>query len=153
MKELDLSTLVPDKMPVDAFVLPILTGMLKSGICSLVAELPLEKGVDVPWQLTLRATGKTRCVLTMPRFAFRPVIAHMACLAGASPYAGQANFTIAYPHDGQTRPHRFSFFICNEPTMDIWVRLYLYSIDGVWPSPPETGYSLKNPPGECTQED
>lgn len=65
---------------------------------------------------------------------FRSVLARFGVICKVQNlYVSHSFFACDYVRDGQVRSHGFSLFICNEPTMDIWLRLYLYGIAGVFP--------------------
>jgi hypothetical protein len=91
---------------------------------------------QVVWQYTSRRTGERVELARSPDRLFRIVLARWATLLGTDPYCAQKLFAIS-PHPAwpSAEIHRFSFYLCNEPTMAIWFKLYLYCIDGVWPMP------------------
>lgn len=107
-----------------------------AGVGRVEVELPPD-GDMVLWQYVSRLSGERRELARLPIRWFRPVLARLATITGLPNfYCGHTLFAIApfldWPADGI---HRFSLFVCNEPTMGIWARLYLYCIDGVWPTP------------------
>jgi len=111
----------------------ILHKLAERGVGSVEAE-PVAGAGEVAWRYTSRVSGEQVELVRQPRGMFRPVLARFANLAGINPYAGHEFFAAeAAPHWPATGVHRFSLFVCNKPTMGIWLRLYLYGIDGVWP--------------------
>jgi hypothetical protein len=105
-----------------------------AGVGLVEASLPAE-GDAVPWRYTPRRGEGPRELARLPVGRFRPVLARLATAAGLSPYGGHALFAAGPAPDWpEQRVHRFSLFVCNEPAMGIWARLYLYCIDGVWPT-------------------
>jgi hypothetical protein len=104
-----------------------------AGVGLVEASLPAD-GDTVPWRYTPRRAGGPRELARLPVGQFRPVLARLAHLTGSSPYCGHALFAVhSAPNWPAQEVHRFSLFLCNEPTMGIWVRLYLYCIDHLWP--------------------
>ena len=63
---------------------------------------------------------------------FRSVLARFGALLGDDMlYGGHRLFSCEFEREGRVRSHRFSEFICNHQGTAIWLRLYLYSIDGL----------------------
>ncbi|MCI0704385.1 MAG: hypothetical protein L0241_25280 [Planctomycetia bacterium] len=107
--------------------------LARAGIGLVEAELPAEDE-EVCWWYVSRASGERRELTRLPVRLFRPVLARLALFAELSPYCGHAVFGVEpFPNWSAAGVHRFSLFVCNEPTMGFWARLYLYCIDGVWP--------------------
>jgi hypothetical protein len=119
----------------------ILHRLAAAGIGRVDAELPVG-GDHVLWEYVPRLRGARRELARQPIREFRPVLARFATVTGISPYGGYAAFAVEpfpeWPADGT---HRFSLYLCNEPAMGLWARLYLYCIDGVWPMPRAAGRS------------
>jgi hypothetical protein len=113
----------------------LLHRLATAGIGRVEAELPTDRGVVV-WQYTSRLSGERRELAQLPVGWFRPVLARLAVFAGLpSLYGGHALFAVTpFPEWPTGGAYRFSLFLCNEPAMGLWARLYLYCIDGVWPT-------------------
>ncbi len=113
--------------------------MARHGIGSVEASFsviePEPHSPTIPWQYFSRTTHTFETIAEIPRIHFRPILARLAVVSGTSPYAGQAALAIQWPISGSPVTHRFSIFLCNEPTMAFWIRIYLYCIDGIYPTP------------------
>ena len=73
-----------------------------------------------------RRHGKDLDSMRIPARLFRSLMARLATLVGApDPYGSVASFAWA----SGTETYHFRLFFCNEPTMDFWMRLYLYRSD------------------------
>lgn len=126
-----------DSVPDDVLCLPdfILSAMVRRGLGFFEASLgSVAEPHRLPSSLVSLQyrSGTTRISETIgeiPHNRFRPLLARLALLCGVNPYAGQALFAVKWPAAGSMTRYRFSIFLCNEPTMDFWVRIYLYSID------------------------
>lgn len=115
----------------------ILGAMARRGIGSLEASLGSatdDSSSVIPFTYYSRITHTSETLAEIPRKNFRPILARLAFRCGTDPYSGQALFAIQWPISGSPVPHRFSIFLCNEPTMAFWVRIYLYGIDGIYPT-------------------
>jgi hypothetical protein len=92
-------------------------------------------GQDFVWRYVSRAAGEEEWMRHSPATC-RNLLARWARFANADPYCSQVLFAVdAQPEWPAAATHRFSLFLCNEPTMGVWFKLYLYCIDGVWPMP------------------
>lgn len=111
----------------------LLTHMLKAGICRLEAA-PVPPARLVDWVLTPRLQGESGTIRSQSNGEFRAVLAALGWQLAQNPYRCHTLFEVEFPHEGRPAIHRFSLFLCNEPAMAIWVKLYLYCIDGVWPT-------------------
>jgi len=138
MNELTIEDL--SSQPSDLVCFPdfILSEMARRGIGSVeasyigvVGERPAS---SVAWQHFSRTTRAGETIADVPLNHFRVVLARFAKFTGISPYAGQVCFAVRWPIFGALVPHRFSIFLCNEPMMAFWIRIYLYCIDGVYPT-------------------
>ncbi len=71
---------------------------------------------------------------SLPSGLFRSFLARMSTIMELpGNYTGHALFVCNLKLDDHVRDYRFSAFFCNEPSMAIWFKLYLYCIDGIWP--------------------
>jgi hypothetical protein len=109
--------------------------LLREGVGRIEDQPGESYHTPVRWRFTSRLTGATKVLTSLSTRLFRPVLARFAVKVGLSPYGGHDLFTVTVAGEGGPRPERFALFLCNEPTMGIWVKLYLYCIDGVWPMP------------------
>jgi hypothetical protein len=108
----------------------LLHRLASSGLGRIEAEWRGDEA-DVAWQLVPRLTGVSEEIAQLPARLFRVALARIATVAGISPYGGHAVFGVAtepgWPAQGV---HFFTLFLCNEPTMGFWLKLYLYNISG-----------------------
>ena len=113
----------------------LVTCLLKNGIGCIEADKSLQHDGTVDFILTSKATGTARIVSTIGTGYFRPVLARFGnrCRDDML-YCGHHLFTCPFEREGKIRDHRFSIFLCNEPTMACWLRLYLYAIDDLFPT-------------------
>src|SRR5689334_15198400 len=109
--------------------------LLREGVGRVEADRALERDDKVDFIFTSRLTGGSKVIGKLQHGFFRSVLAHFGPRCGAQGllYSGHTLFACEHECEGQQRMHRFSLFVCNEPTMGIWLRLYLYCIDGVFP--------------------
>ena len=106
-----------------------------AGIGRIEAE-PIVDEPDAVWRYVSRRTGEQQEFARSPMRMFRPLLARWATFSGTDLYCGHTLFAVdAQPGWPSSGTHRFSCFVCNEPTMAFWFRLYLYCIDGDWPMP------------------
>ena len=113
----------------------LVTCLLKNGIGNIEADKALQHDGTVDFILTSRTTGTARIISSIGTGFFRPVLARFGnrCRDDML-YCGHHLFACQFEREGKIRDHRFSIFLCNEPTMACWLRLYLYGIDGLFPA-------------------
>lgn len=116
------------------------TRLIQLGIGVIEATRPNDDREQVDFLFTSHKTGKSEIVASIGRGFFRPLLARLGPRFGSQDmlYTGHALFACEADHNGRKHMHRFSLFVCNEPTMGIWMKLYLYCIDGIWPMPKES---------------
>lgn len=108
--------------------------LLKQGVGRIEAERSQMKDGKVEFVHTDWKEGRRQIVGRLELGDFRAVLARFGVICKVSNlYVSHSFFGCDYQREGQIRSHSFSLFICNEPTMDIWLRLYLYGIAGVSP--------------------
>jgi len=117
----------------------LFSAMARRGVGTVEASLGSVEGEPlapiIPWQYYSRTTRTTETIAEVPRSAFRPILARVAFFCGINAYGGEVSFAAQWPVCGSPVLHRFSVFLCNEPTMAFWIRIYLYGIDGFYPFP------------------
>ena len=114
-----------------------------AGIGRVEAE-PGGEGRDAIWRYVSRRTGVDGEFARLPDKMFRPLLARWATFSAADLYCGHTLFAVnAQPEWPSSGVHRFSLYLCNEPTMAFWFKLYLYCIDGVWPMPNPDSHGLR----------
>jgi hypothetical protein len=109
--------------------------LVKLGIGRIEADRKIGDKESVDFIFTSHQTGKSEVMASVDKGFFRPLLARLGPRFGAEDmlYLGQTCFACEAECEGQKRLHRFALFVCNEPTMDIWMKLYFYCIDGIWP--------------------
>jgi hypothetical protein len=108
--------------------------MLLAGPSLVEADALLRPGGPVDFVLRHRS-GERETIGCVPTSGdFRTIMARFAKFCTLPDiYVGQVFFSCDYEREGRLRHHGFSLFLCNEPAMGIWLRLYLYSIERLWP--------------------
>lgn len=119
----------------------LISCLLREGIGMIEADRDHLHGDKVDFTLKLHGTGDTKIVGSLTSAFFRSTLARFGPRCGAEDilYAGHTLFACKHERAGSLRLHRFSLFVCNEPAMGVWLRLYLYCIDDVWPMRKEIG--------------
>jgi hypothetical protein len=107
--------------------------LLREGVGMIEADREHHHDDKVDFVLKLHQTGEAKIVGSLTLAFFRSLLARFGPRCGAEEmlYAGHTLFACKCEREGIIRLHRFSLFICNEPAMGIWLRLYLYCIDGI----------------------
>lgn len=110
--------------------------LIKLGIGVIEATRASNDNKRIDFIFISHQTGERKVVGAIGNGFFRPMLARLGPRFGASDmlYMGHTLFACEEVHEKQKRMHRFSLFVCNEPAMGIWMKLYLYCIDGVWPA-------------------
>ena len=114
--------------------------LIKLGVGVIEATRTSGDSERVDLVFTSHQTGESETVASIGSGIFRPLLARLGPRFGAEDmlYMGHTLFACEAECNGQKRLHRFSLFVCNEPTMGVWMKLYFYCIDGVWPMRKET---------------
>jgi hypothetical protein len=109
--------------------------LINCGIGVIEAGRETDGSGQINFIFTSHKTGKSEVVGSIESRFFRPLLARLGPRFGAEDmlYMGHTLFACDGECEGKNRTHRFSLFVCNEPTMGIWMKLYLYCIDDVWP--------------------
>jgi hypothetical protein len=113
----------------------LINQLIKLGVGVIEASRPRDSLGRVDFVYTSHRTGENRVAASIGEGFFRPLLARLGPRFGAEDmlYAGHTLFACKAEREGQQRLHRFSLFVCNEPSMGIWMKLYLYCIDDLWP--------------------
>jgi hypothetical protein len=112
----------------------LIHALLSLGPGRIEAELPRKKDGRVEFTLTSPDGSRTQPIGSLPPGLFRTFLAGVSTLMELPDiYMGHNLFVCDHECDGRVRRHRFGMFLCNEPAMAVWFKLYLYCIDGVWP--------------------
>ena len=122
--------------PEDLLLYPdfVITRMRVAEPCALEADHTLQQDGNIPLILSARGSSAGVVIGRVPLSSFRTVLARFAVFGGLENiYGDHALFACDYERDGVVVPHRFSMFLSNEPTVGLWLRLYVYGIDGVFP--------------------
>jgi hypothetical protein len=109
--------------------------LIQKGIGEVEADRKLQHDDKIDFTYTARQTGHSELLASIPAGSFRPLLARLGPRFGADQmlYTGHTLFAVEHECEGKKRLHRFSLYVCNEPTMAIWMKLYFYCIDGIWP--------------------
>ncbi len=120
---------------VEGFPEYILCRLLEQGPALLEADGATTEGESVLWRFSRRRkSDDPPLVVRLPQAGFRSALARFGLLCGINIYGGHTLFQIRFSNEEEARPERFAIYLCNEPTMGFWVRIYLYAIDGVYPN-------------------
>jgi hypothetical protein len=135
MNTLQIKPMVDQPEDIALFPDFIISAMLHVGPCLVEADVSVQQDGLVEFRLKQRGASERSVIGRSPVSLFRPILARFAKFSGVEDlYGGHVLFACDFEREGQIRPHRFSLFLCNEPTQDYWLRLYLYAISGVFPS-------------------
>jgi hypothetical protein len=108
--------------------------LLREGIGRIEADRALQERDNIEFVLTPKFGAVPRAVGHLNSAYFRSVLAHFGGRCSEDMlYGGHKLFCCDFEREGRMRTHRFSLFLCNEPAMGCWMKLYLYCVDGVWP--------------------
>jgi hypothetical protein len=120
----------PDEQSFHLFPDFLITRLIYEGRGRIEARYPSRESEFVPFIFKTRDGQTEKIIGEIGRGFFRSVLAQLAVRCHIENiYAGHTFFSCDAETSGQTKTHRFSLFICNEPTMDFWLILYHYSID------------------------
>jgi hypothetical protein len=121
--------------PEDVVTYPdfLLCLLRQSGVGKIEPDWKSSGGKQVDWVFTSRISGEQKTLASCPAHWLRPIFAKFGFLVNINPYCGHAVFKIRFGEDGEPGKESFSLFLCNEPTMEIWMKLYFYGIDNKWP--------------------
>lgn len=120
---------------VEGFPEYILCCLLKQGPALIEADGATTDGESVEWRFSRRRkSDDPPLVVRIPKAGFRSALARFGFLCGISPYGGHTLFHIRLSNAQKATPERFAIYLCNEPTMGFWVRIYLYAIDRDYPN-------------------
>jgi len=113
----------------------LLRRLLEHGPALLEATMPTADAEYSEWHITpRRKTGPPPLVIRFHKHGLRPALARFGFLCGISPYSGHTLFRIKFADEAERRPEAFAIYLCNEPTMGFWIKVYLYGIDGAYPN-------------------
>lgn len=124
------------QQPDDLVLFPdfIISTMVRIGPSLVEADADSKQDGIIPFWLKEHGASESRIIGRVAPNLFRPLLARFAKFSGVENlYCGHVLFACHYERDGRALAHRFSLFLCNEPTQAYWLRLYLYCIDGVFP--------------------
>ena len=137
MKTIELQKVEAEPSAEDFRLYPdyLVNRLLKLGIGGIEAVRAANGKESVDFIFTSHRTGLIETIASIETGFFRPLLARLGPRFGADNmlYVGHTLFACEAECDGKRLTHRFSLFVCNEPTMGIWMKLYLYGIDDVWP--------------------
>ena len=131
---------MPPENNVWGFPQYLLCRLLEQGPALLEAEITDAKVAtagreNIEWRFSPRVqVDRSPPIIRSDWRRFRPTLASFGNLCGISPYGGHTLFQIRFTDQEKPEPERFAIYLCNEPTMGFWIRLYLYGIDGAFPN-------------------
>ena len=137
MKRIRLKTVLeePKSGPLSLYTDYFIGQLLRSGVGCIEADQPHLKDGYIDFIYTSQKSSTPRIVARLSSRIYRSVLARIG--NRCSPHmilGGHKLFYCKFKCNGQLRKHRFGVFLCNEPTMGCWLKIYLYCIDGVYPS-------------------
>jgi hypothetical protein len=124
------------QQPDDLVLFPdfIISTMLRIGPSLVEADAFSKEDGIIPFWLKEHGTTERKIIGRLTPDVFRPLLARFAKFSGVENlYCGHVLFACESEREGRVRLHRFSLFLCNEPTQSYWLRLYLYGIDSLFP--------------------
>jgi len=137
MKTIEFQTIETEPTAEEFRLYPdyLVSRLLKLGIGGIEASRAASGKESIDFIFTSHKTGQAEVVASIGRGFFRPLLARLGPRFGADDmlYMGHTLFACEAECRGRKHIHHFSLFVCNEPTMGIWMKLYLYGIDDVWP--------------------
>ena len=124
----------PDEQSFRLFPDFLVTRLIREGIGRIEAHFPSRESEFVPFIFKTRDGRTEKIVGEIGRGFFRSVLSQFASRCYVeNVYAGHAFFSCEAETNGENKTHRFSLFICNERSMDLWLILYHYGIADVEP--------------------
>jgi hypothetical protein len=136
MQPLAIKNVADQPKPDELVLYPdyVIGRMLRAGPSLVEADASFRSGGAVDFVLRHRS-GQRETIGCAPTAGdFRTILARFAVFCQLpNIYVGQVFFSSDYEREGRVRQHGFSLFLCNEPAMGIWLRLYLHSIERLWP--------------------
>jgi hypothetical protein len=126
--------------PEDVVTYPdfLLCLLLQSGVGKIEPDWESSGRKQVDWVFTSRISGGQKTLASCPVSWLRSIFARFAIVVNIRPYCGHVLFKVKFGEDEEPSNESFSLFLCNEPTMEIWMKLYFYGIDNKWPFDFET---------------
>ena len=120
-------------------------------VCQLILQGPgsIESRFDadtptkIEWLFTPRRASQQKSVHLSSISFFRPLLACFGWKYLDNAYGGHIRFGIQFEGESEPRPELFSLYQCNEMETACWLKIYLYSIAGVWPFPEMTQKSAE----------
>jgi len=113
----------------------LLCRLIEQGPALLEADIATADTETIEWRINPRRKSRDNpLVIRSAARGFRPTLARFGFLCGINVYSGHTLFQIRFVDEEKARPEQFAIYLCNEPTMGFWVRIYLYAIEGVYPN-------------------
>jgi len=113
----------------------LLGSLIEQGPALLEADWGTTDTENIDWRFSpRRKSAPPRQPVQTPKMAFRSTLARFGHLIGVNTYSGHAFFQVQFADEDSARPERFAIYLCNEPTMGFWIRIYLYGIDRSYPN-------------------
>jgi hypothetical protein len=105
--------------------------LMKRGVGRIEADRNLQHDGRIDFVYTSQRTHRTEVVASIPDGFFRPMLARFGPRCGSEDmlYCGHTFFACEHEREGKKRLHRFSLFVCNDPKMGVWLKLYRYSTE------------------------
>ena len=121
--------------PEDVFTYPdfLLCLLLQAGVGKVEPNWKSNEKKEVDWIFTSRISGEQKIIAACPVYWLRPIFARFGFFVNINPYCGHALFKVKFGEDEEASKESFSLLLCNEPTMEIWMKIYFYGIDNKWP--------------------
>lgn len=109
--------------------------LIQQGPGRVESQFSSDTPSKIEWLFSPRRSDQQKISLLSDASLFRPLLARFGWKYLDNAYGGHTRFGVQFEGDAEPRPELFSLYQCNEMETACWLKIYLYSIAGVWPFP------------------